>query len=110
MYDSIARGIKRSGSIVTIRVATKGAIDFDTGLASKTYETRTQKALLLGYSTRDIIDGVVNMGDLRCIIQSDLEVQVGDEVIIDSKRYSVISVNKTIKSDVLLKSTLQLRA
>ena len=71
MYKSITRNINRFGSKIELITKVDGAIDFSTGKYIQT-ETREPMLGIIGhYTSSDIIEGVINIDDIKCTIQTD---------------------------------------
>ena len=110
MYDSAARNIARYGTAITLNIHTKGAIDFSTGQASDTIVAHSMLAVLGNYRSSEIVEGVINIDDMKCTLQFNGAISKSDTVIAGTTIYQVINVSHLIRSGSAIKTTLQLRS
>jgi len=109
MYRNVTSLIQRFGSDISLVVKTDGAIDFSTGKYAQTEIVTPMMGVIGHYRNSELIDNVINFDDMKCSIQTASKVMEGDTIIFDGFNYEIMNVAKLIRSNVLLKTTLQLR-
>jgi hypothetical protein len=110
MKNSIKSNIDRYGNDVVLNILTDGNIDFDTGQSQQTVTSYEMKALVLQYATSELIEGVININDLKCTLQFPTKINKGDNVVIAGVKYVVINVFPLIRDNKIVKQSLQLRS
>jgi len=110
MDESIKRNIKRYGNTVTLDVVTDGQINYDTGKADETIVSFDKTALIARYGSKELLDGVIGINDIKCTLQHSENITKRDRVRIDGETFSIMNVGKLKRNDVVLKYTLQLRS
>ena len=109
MQKSILRNIERYKVDVTLLLITDGSIDFTTGKPLEIIERVDLHAVVTGFSSNEIRDGIIDIGDLKCTLVHYGDIKIGDKVEIGTDTFMVLNARKMIRGTTLLKQTLHLR-
>ena len=106
----VDRMIKKEPSTVTVTIRSQSGYDADTGRNITTDRTFQAMCYLTQYTTSDLIEGVIKMGDMRCFIISTSKIRKGDTVTYNGVDMSVLNVNTLSTQNKAIRYELHLRA
>jgi len=101
---------KKFGDTVTLQEPVQGAYNPDTGRNTNTYTDHVIKAVISSYDSTDIIQGVIEMNDLRVFLYAkDFTPQKEWTVEYQGDKYSTVHVSRLSTQDKNVYYELQVR-
>jgi len=107
---SVKRLIDRFGTDIEIDIRTDTGVNLDTGEAEFTIKTVKTKGVPLRYTHNELIDGVIELWDVKLITQLPYDITKETVIRINGEQYQVMSSHMQMVGDEIVKHTLQLRS
>ena len=102
--------IDKYGNVAFIVKVTQGGYDPSLGVTDDLKELHGIKAYLEDIKTHDIITGVVNLGDIKALFHTEIEIDKKDSIEIEGKNYNIVSIKTATAQDTLILYELVIRA
>ena len=101
--------LKTYADDIEIIQVTQGAYNPSTGESPKTEVITPSKGFAEFYATNQLIQGVINIDDVRMIIETDIVITKQDIIQYRGSRYEVINYDETRTQNTTIIYTLQIR-
>ena len=96
-------------NIVLNEVTQSNDIDIDTGDFTKTVTPHPMIAVMTDYRSSELVDGVINMGDVSALIKTDLIPEKSWTVTYQADTYNVMNIRRVSTQNTIVTYRLQLR-
>ena len=102
--------IKKFGDTATLREVTQGVYDPQTGSTADTFVDYVVKAVAEEYASNELVAGIINMDDVRLMIDNKYKPTKDWLVIYDNSTWEIINVSRLSTSDTKVYYELQIRS
>jgi len=102
--------IGKYGDSISIVAYAEGVYDPLTGTTPKSEAIIPTKATISFYSSNDLIEGVINMGDALAIIETDIALNKSFDIDYRGDRYNIIDINEVSAQDLTVIYKVQMRS
>lgn len=105
------RLINTYGSDIILLEVVQGAFDTTTGLYNQTIEQHETRGHIGGYTSSELVDGVVDIKDIKVLVYADsFDITKVWGVEYDGMKYNILNISKTTAQNESIIYILQCRA
>lgn len=109
MFKWVNDLINKDGDDIVLNEIVIGVLDTNTGLTTDTVTPHPMKAVITQYTTNELIEGVINFGDQKALIETDLIPSKTWTVEHFGDTYKIVNIKRITTQNAIVTYTLQLR-